>query len=152
MIRNYCVVRVSKSKMHKIRANAICHAVSMSKILSVLPPKHEELDNVLLSSLKKEGEIPSFSSLMTPARFLLRALMIRAQSSQLFRHPLLHELHTTRMSTYIKSTREVGLAWRAKQSGCQQEELEPLKTPQERSFVTSNGGASLGNVPSFSVP
>ncbi|EKM53165.1 uncharacterized protein PHACADRAFT_99731, partial [Phanerochaete carnosa HHB-10118-sp] len=47
VIRNYCVVRVSKSKMHKLRANAVCRAVSMPKILSVLPPKREELDDVL---------------------------------------------------------------------------------------------------------
>ena len=47
VIRNRCVIRVSKSKMHKMRANAICHAVPMPKIYSTLPPKRSELDEVL---------------------------------------------------------------------------------------------------------
>ena len=33
--------------MHKMRANAICHAVPMPKIYSTLPPKCSELDEVL---------------------------------------------------------------------------------------------------------
>ena len=47
VVRNYCIVKVSKSKMHKMKANAICHAVPMPKIYSALPPKRSELDEVL---------------------------------------------------------------------------------------------------------
>lgn len=47
VIQNKCVVRVSKSRMHKMTVNVICQAVPMSKIYSVLPPKRENLDDVL---------------------------------------------------------------------------------------------------------
>ncbi|KAL6303490.1 hypothetical protein BKA93DRAFT_734797 [Sparassis latifolia] len=47
VMHNYCVVRVASSGMHKMRANAICHAVPIPKVYSVLPPKCEDLDEVL---------------------------------------------------------------------------------------------------------
>ncbi|KAI0311075.1 hypothetical protein OF83DRAFT_1069434 [Amylostereum chailletii] len=44
---NYCVVKVEKSGMHKMRANAIMFSVPMPKVFNVLPPIAEELDKVL---------------------------------------------------------------------------------------------------------
>jgi hypothetical protein len=44
---NRCVVKVSSSGMHKMKANAITFANPMPKIYHVLPPPQEELDDVL---------------------------------------------------------------------------------------------------------
>ena len=47
---NYCVVRFSMSGMkglHKLKANAISFSVPMPKVYKVLPPKREDLDDVL---------------------------------------------------------------------------------------------------------
>ena len=47
VIHNYCVVKVDISGMHKLRANAICHALPVAKVYTALPPPREELDEVL---------------------------------------------------------------------------------------------------------
>jgi hypothetical protein len=43
---NYCIVKVS-SGMCKMRANAVSFANSTPKVYNILPPPHEELDEVL---------------------------------------------------------------------------------------------------------
>lgn len=47
VMHNYCIIRVRSSGMHRMRANAICHALPMPKIYSVLPPPREDMDDVL---------------------------------------------------------------------------------------------------------
>ena len=44
---NYCVVRVASSRMHKMRANAVCHSIPMPEVYDALPPSLAELDEVL---------------------------------------------------------------------------------------------------------
>ena len=44
---NYCVVRVHASGLYKMRANAVSHAIPMTKVYNILPPKREDLDDVL---------------------------------------------------------------------------------------------------------
>ena len=44
---NYCIIRVHSSGHYKLKANAICHAIPMPKVYNVLPPKREDLDDVL---------------------------------------------------------------------------------------------------------
>lgn len=44
---NHCIVKVHMSGMSKLRANVVSHSLPMPKIYSVLPPKCEELDEVL---------------------------------------------------------------------------------------------------------
>lgn len=47
VMRNYCIIRVRSSGMHKMCSNAICHALPMPQIYSVLPPPREDMDSVL---------------------------------------------------------------------------------------------------------
>lgn len=47
VMHNYCIIKVASSGMRKLKTNAVCHAVPISKVYSVLPPKHEDLDEVL---------------------------------------------------------------------------------------------------------
>lgn len=47
VMHNYCVIRVRSSGMHRMRANAICHALPMPRVYSVLPPPRDDMDDVL---------------------------------------------------------------------------------------------------------
>lgn len=105
----------------------------------------EDVGDMELLNMEEGHRILSFSSLLSLERFLLRALMIRAQSKQLLQHPLLHELHAARMPNYIQYARQIGLAWRAKQTGSSLNQSEFANVPKGRNFVASNGGSSLGN-------
>lgn len=44
---NHCIVKVHMSGMSKLRANVLSHSLPMPKIYSVLPPRSEELSEVL---------------------------------------------------------------------------------------------------------
>lgn len=44
---NHCIVKVHMSGMSKLRANVVSHSLPMPKIYSVLPPRCEELSEVL---------------------------------------------------------------------------------------------------------
>lgn len=47
VMRNYCIIRVRSSGMHKMRSNAICHALPMPRVYNVLPPPRRDMDSVL---------------------------------------------------------------------------------------------------------
>ncbi|EKM60582.1 uncharacterized protein PHACADRAFT_246598, partial [Phanerochaete carnosa HHB-10118-sp] len=92
---------------------------------------------------------PPLKALLSPARFLARARMARAQSKSLLSHPLLHEFHALRLPTRNERTRTAALAWRARQEG--RDVAPPAVAAEAGRFtdlapcVFSNGGASMGN-------
>ena len=95
---------------------------------------------------------PPFPSLLSPQRFLHRARTVRAQNAAFVRHPLLHELQVVHMQKMCHRSRDISLAWRAKQFDVRSTRNDTTRSsgnsclPDGGGHVISNGGASLGNV------
>lgn len=119
-------------------ASEICLAITFSySSLPFMPSKE----------LLQDGpDTPSFTDLLSPARFVYRSRLAQAQVEAQLRNPLFHELHNAQTPHRVLLTRTAGLAWRAKKAGDPSSPKEVPSTFNHRSCVFTNGGASLGSV------
>ncbi|KAL5535827.1 hypothetical protein ACEPAF_3921 [Sanghuangporus sanghuang] len=116
--------------------NEICLAITFSySTLPFMPSKE----------IAGGRDTPSFSDLLSRARFLHRSRLIQAQLETQLRSPLFHELHTVQTPRRVTLAKAVGLAWRAKQAGNANASKDVPSTYNHRFCVFTNGGATLGS-------
>ncbi|KAL5485657.1 hypothetical protein ACEPAI_6698 [Sanghuangporus weigelae] len=133
-----------------VKPQSLSHWLNGPRRVNCYLSDEPELDFFSGADLPSKADVPTFSSLLSPRRFLHRAHMVWAQNAAFMRHPLLHELQVTHMHELCRQSRDVGLAWRARQLGLKQTARDiatkPCSSPPVGSgYVISNGGASLGN-------
>ncbi|KAL5526131.1 hypothetical protein ACEPAG_7469 [Sanghuangporus baumii] len=132
-----------------VKPHSLAHWLNGPRPVNCYLSDGPELDFFSGADLPSKADAPTFSSLLSPRRFLHRAHMVRAQNAAFMRHPLLHELQVVHMHELCRQSRDVGLAWRARQYGLKQTArdiaTEPCRSRVGNGCVISNGGASLGN-------
>ncbi|KAL5503782.1 hypothetical protein ACEPAH_7853 [Sanghuangporus vaninii] len=132
-----------------VKPQSLAHWLNGPRRVNCYLSDEPELEFFSGADLLGKVVAPTFFSLLSPRRFLHRVHMVRAQNAAFMRHPLLHELQVTHMRDLCRQSRDVGLAWRARQLGLKQTArniaTKPYSSPVGSKYVISNGGASLGN-------
>ena len=98
-----------------------------------------------------DNRMPSFDSLLSQKRFVLRSCMIQRQSRNLLKHPLFLEFHSLRGPKRIERARNLALDWqRERNTEIRGGVNIPSSSTASVNCVYSNGGSSLGNVSVYS--
>jgi hypothetical protein len=120
-------------------ADEVCLSITFYTLVLPFMPRSSSVDDT---------GAPSFSSLLSPARFLARARLARVQGQGLLGHPLLHEFHLLRLPERCLRARAAAMTWRAIQAGqgVPPIDSQPGVFKDVAPVVFSNGGASLGSV------
>lgn len=104
----------------------------------------------LASSIKPGDPLPTFQSLLTPARFLLRCNITKQQARRLIQHPRFLDIAGARARPRVDRLKAIAVQWKAWYNNAASD--QPAISVKEQGVVygpvLSHGGSSLGNVSS----
>lgn len=98
--------------------------------------------------LERGNDLPNYQDLLTPKRFLLRCNLVKKQSTDFLKNPLILEILLARLPGRVEKGRATTLRWREKKNNPNSLESQPIRAVEQGLYgpVMSHGGSSFGNV------